>query len=322
LPDNSKAQHYIPQFYLKGFTDNGKLWVLEKWNAPRASRPKNEAHRPDFYTFHDLGYRDEAAERTLCLVENEVAPIIKKIANKTTDLTAQQISSLYIFVSVMFARVPNWRTMLDSKAGELLKEMMLKKAQNKEDFNADYRRFYRQRHQTDEELMTEAEKMRALILSGQWAAEQKSVGYNLKMMFQSAFAIAETIAPRSLELLVIQPHEQSGAPEESAFLTSDSPVVTLLPEAGGKASIGIGFGCEGAEVFMSLNKRVCLRIYEGKVHQRRVLISRDMVKQINNVIMAAATRYVYSSRGERRLARLFNEYGCKIIPGKNAFVFH
>jgi hypothetical protein len=42
-----KAQHYIPNFYLNGFTDRSRvLWVYEKFKPLRASKPKNEATSP------------------------------------------------------------------------------------------------------------------------------------------------------------------------------------------------------------------------------------------------------------------------------------
>jgi hypothetical protein len=55
-----KAQHYIPNFYLDGFTDTSRvLWVYEKFKPLRASKPKNEAHKPDYYTHVEQGERDE-----------------------------------------------------------------------------------------------------------------------------------------------------------------------------------------------------------------------------------------------------------------------
>jgi Protein of unknown function (DUF4238) len=63
VPEEAKAQHYIPKFYLKGFTDEqGKLWVCEKFKPIRDSKPKLEAHRPDYYTHAEQGERDETAE--------------------------------------------------------------------------------------------------------------------------------------------------------------------------------------------------------------------------------------------------------------------
>ncbi len=78
----TKAQHYIPKFYLKGFTDNqGALWVYEKFKPLRESKPKKEAHRPDYYSHIEKGERDETAEDALKIVESQVAPTIRKLAN-------------------------------------------------------------------------------------------------------------------------------------------------------------------------------------------------------------------------------------------------
>ena len=72
-PAEPKAQHYIPNFYLKGFTDKaGTLWVYEKFNPMRASTPKKEAHRPDYYTHEENGQRDETAENMLKVIESRV----------------------------------------------------------------------------------------------------------------------------------------------------------------------------------------------------------------------------------------------------------
>ena len=66
-PAEAKAQHYIPKFYLKGFTDRqGKLWVCEKFKPIRASKPKTEApHAPTDHTHAERGERDETAEDIL-----------------------------------------------------------------------------------------------------------------------------------------------------------------------------------------------------------------------------------------------------------------
>ncbi len=74
----AKAQHYIPKFYLKGFTDeHGKLWVREKFEPIRASKPKLEARRPDYYTHAEQGERDETAENVLKEAESRAADCLQ-----------------------------------------------------------------------------------------------------------------------------------------------------------------------------------------------------------------------------------------------------
>jgi hypothetical protein len=319
-PDSApevKAQHYIPKFYLKGFMDERRiLWVLDKGNPPRPSRPKAEAHRSDFYTFHERGYRDETAEHALTVVENAVAPIIRKIARVTADLTQPQIASLYAFVAVMFTRVPAWRSALDKMAAELMRQKSVERARDKKQFEDDYKKVFGAEH-GEKELSTEAEKLRQMFLSGEWTVEQKSVGFNLQMMFDSAFTVARALANRGCQILLAPPAD---SPEESAFLTSDNPVFTVQPDSQKEANVGVGFGLKGVEVYMPLNKHACLKIVESDVKQLRTVVSQAMVKQINRVVMLTAPKSVYSSRSERRLARLFDEYGCKVAPGENAFI--
>ena len=49
-------------------------------------------------------------------------------------------------------------------------------------------------------------------------------------------------------------------------------------------------------------------------------IEEGYVDQINRVTMATATRYLYSSEHYKRIARLFDESGCKVRPGKESFL--
>jgi hypothetical protein len=96
--------HYIPKFYLKGFTDKeGSLWVYENGKtAPRRSTTKHEGHRENYYVFEDRGFPDDSTEKMLSRVESVVAPTIKKLANSQFRLNDRQRSELYSFVALMF----------------------------------------------------------------------------------------------------------------------------------------------------------------------------------------------------------------------------
>jgi hypothetical protein len=131
-----KAQHYIPKFYLKGFTDKQHvLWVYEQFKPLRDSTPKKEAHRPDYYTHAEDGQRDESAENALQGAERQVAPIIRKLANPLYVLTQENAYHLTIFVALMFSRVPSWRDYLNTLAGKVIKEKLVKLASDKEQFH-------------------------------------------------------------------------------------------------------------------------------------------------------------------------------------------
>lgn len=126
-----KAQHYIPKFYLKGFTNRqGKLWVYERFKPMRESKSKREAHRPGYYTHSDQGERDETAESVLGMYESLAAPVVSKLATPQYVLTAENAAHLIMFVALMFARVPSWRENLDNAAAELARANHLEVARD------------------------------------------------------------------------------------------------------------------------------------------------------------------------------------------------
>ncbi|HKW63577.1 MAG TPA: DUF4238 domain-containing protein [Candidatus Acidoferrum sp.] len=305
----AKAQHYIPKFYLKGFTDERRaLWVYEKFKPFRESKPKHQAHRPDYYTHTGKGERDETAEDMLKSTESRVAPIICKLANPLYVLTPEKAAHLIIFVAFMFARVPSWREYLDSLAGKAMKEKQLRVAKDKEKFYKLCRDFETKKGET---LGMDHEQLRQFILNGEFELAQKSAAFNLGAMFSSALAILEELQHYRYQALY--------APNGKFFVTSDSPVNTVQPEGKGQATIGMGFGWQGVEVYFPLNKRACLKMKKG-IEPGGGFIAEGHVDQINNVTMATATRYLYSNERLRRIARLFDERGCKVRPGKESFL--
>jgi hypothetical protein len=100
--------HYVPKFYLKGFTDNHKkLWVYEKGtNAPRESKPKKEGHRPNYYVFTEGGRPNDSAEDMLKKVESIVSSTVRKLANPEFEMNEDERASLYAFSALTFVRVP------------------------------------------------------------------------------------------------------------------------------------------------------------------------------------------------------------------------
>ena len=305
----AKAQHYIPNFYLKGFTDsNGDLWVYEKFKPPRASKAKNEGHKPDYYTHAEHGQRDETAEDTLAEIESRAAPVLRKFTSPQFNPSGEQMGHVYLFVAFMFARVPSWREYLNKLLGKIAKKEHLKYARDKARF---YRRCEEIERVTGKPLNIGHEQLRQFILQGNFEIEQASTAFNLASMIKSALNVVEELQNYSYEVLY--------APETMFFFTSDSPVVTLRPEKGKQASIGMGFAWPDLEVYFPLNKRACLRL-KRQIAPDLLITSKSRFDQINRVTMINATRHLYASEGYRKTARLFDQCGCKVEPGENAFL--
>jgi hypothetical protein len=186
-----KAQHYIPKFYLKGFTDHQKrLWVCERFKPIRDSKPKDEAQRPDYYTLAEQGHRNETAEDILKQVESKAAPIICKLANPQYVLTPENATHVMMFVAFMFARVPSWRENLGNLAAQLAKKKLLEAANDKEQF---HRTCLEAEKEKGESLGVDFEELRQATLNDGFDIKQ-STAHNLGSMCLSALSIAKQLA--------------------------------------------------------------------------------------------------------------------------------
>lgn len=80
-----KRHHYIPEFYLEGFTDIDDMlciWIYEKGKDKSIkTNTKNAAVRRHFYTFTTIdGNKDsETFEDALAWIEGEAGSVFKKI---------------------------------------------------------------------------------------------------------------------------------------------------------------------------------------------------------------------------------------------------
>jgi Protein of unknown function (DUF4238) len=215
---------------------------------------------------------------------------------------------LYLFTAFMFTRVPSWREHLDRLLSHVVKEGQLSRARDKDRFHKLCEEFEKE---TGEALGMDCEELRQHVLRGEYEVVQGSTAFNLGSMFESALNVARELQTFGYEIVY--------APRNDFFLTSDSPVFTLQPDGAGEAGIGMGFGWPGVEVYFPLNKLACLRLKRGMEPGARGLTS-PSVAQINQVTMMNATRHLYSCEGYRRISWLFDQWGCKIEPGKNAFM--
>src|SRR5258706_16309220 len=85
-----KRHHFLPEFYLKGFTRDGYLWLYDRErDAFRQQTPSNTGVIGHFYTFtNTAGECDSTLEGVLSTVEGLAKPIIEKLRTRKA-LTAQ-----------------------------------------------------------------------------------------------------------------------------------------------------------------------------------------------------------------------------------------
>jgi hypothetical protein len=158
----------------------------------------------------------------------------------------------------------------------------------------------------------ESEKMREFVLSDNYTIKQKSAGYNLLLVFRHVIELT-ILLEREFQ------HDIFYAPAGSFFVACDNPVATFQPSRDGTALVGMGFGYPRTEILFPVNQRICLVLGRDGGNQR-LQASSPRMDQINGMIMGVAQKYLYAPINSDQLARDFNERGCTIKYGENAFM--
>ncbi len=106
-----RKHHYVPQFYLAGFTKNdckeGDLYVLDKEQGKTwKSTPKGSAHKRDFHAIDpEPGGDPMAVEKAMAQVEGQWSAALADVIEKKALPEDESFGDLMMFVAFMAVRV-------------------------------------------------------------------------------------------------------------------------------------------------------------------------------------------------------------------------
>jgi hypothetical protein len=109
-----RRHHYLPQFYLAGFTDKGTkkghLWVLDhETRGQWIAKPDDVAIECDLYRLDPAREAPLTVERVLETIESKAAPVIRNIARNHEMPDGEDYLALMEFIAAMVVRVPRLR---------------------------------------------------------------------------------------------------------------------------------------------------------------------------------------------------------------------
>ena len=294
MAQNNKPirQHYIPKFYLKGFTKSGKetdcLHVIEqKTGKQYKARPSELAVQKDIYTL-DTDYDDEVkygVENILSIVESDVASIIPQIIKNEELPSGKNYDLLMEFIAIMESRVPRGigRTKrLYDQTVRLIGKFL---TANKKKFNAQMN-VLRESGESIENVSYE--KVRELVDSGTYdvTVDQNTL---MKHFIEAVNTIYPSLRARTWSIYKI-------SMSEHYFICSDHPVFlgwTTLPE-GKWMQHAPGHELKNTHVTFPLNKEYAIRgVFEGE--SGIIQCSDEQIALINSQVACRADR-IYSCR--------------------------
>jgi hypothetical protein len=107
----SKKHHYIPIFYLKGFTDsNGQFYIYDKAKDEiRLSSPENSFFEKFSNSATIKDEKSDLAEQILAYFDGRTASYLEKLRSSSfeeQELTVENLYILRLFIATIFWRIP------------------------------------------------------------------------------------------------------------------------------------------------------------------------------------------------------------------------
>ena len=287
----AESQHYIPQFYLREFTDpetpNGHepyVWVYEheskKW---KKKSPKNIASKPDFYSFVDQeDKRRNEIEKGLSTIEGKTASIYRNKICTRQQLTIQEKATIAEFIVLMVTRVPSFHNIIDSSVCELTKILL---------------EMYNARPEAAKKLKEEYERDIGKKLPDDfdesWFDHSRykinaSKSFILKMMV-SLTEIAKIIFNMTWTFI--------HTTEKAWFITSDSPFNMRNPKSN-SPWYGQGLMYQDIEVTIPLSRQICILATWKKGLWPHIDIPQLVVEELNHDRIVASDKFIISSQND------------------------
>ncbi len=251
MSNQPRRHHYVPQFYLAGFTETGKpnglIHVLDKQRGKTwPSNPNGVAHQRDFHAIDDANCDPMSVEKALSKLEGQWSAALRRVIEARCLPEDESFGDLMVFVAFMAVRVVRIRQTLADAMDRVTKSLIwttLSTEQGRSQFRE---------HLAAAGHPVTDKQFGDLVEFGQRG--EYVVDYDQTWHVQQMIKMALVLAPvLSLRHWRLWPAEDE-APD---LICSDNPVapswVTPMP-----ALMSPAFGTPNTIVTIPLNKRIAI----------------------------------------------------------------
>lgn len=309
MTQTSKKHHYLPQFYIAGFTnEDGDVFVLEHETGKINKQSKNGTfHKYKYYTvdFTKHEKRDpEVAQRMRkalgienvdtskvkeypdmiedLLGESETlaAPIIKKLITREQIYDTEKIE-LSTFIAFMYTRNPAFHNFA-TKMEERMMEESIQKVFSKKDT---LRESYNEMLKEGKDIKVSLEDVLKFVEEKKYKIEIPKE-LNIQTMLIGTSTIDRILYNKTWLILE--------APKDTSFITNNNPVFIDHPIVDEKGPFAVGFETPGAQVFFPLSKE-CLLVMMNTSRGRTIgykKVDKVRVRELNARIFERSDSHV------------------------------
>jgi Protein of unknown function (DUF4238) len=279
-----KRHHYVPRFYLSGFTGaKERLFVV---NRPTRhsfrTAPDNVAGENYFNRIEVAGMDPNALEKALAEFEGEVAPALERIKQAKSLAKEEDRAQLVNFMAAIALRNPWRREAISQMHDELTRRQLQAKFGTKEAWER---------------------SVAEMKVAGVW---NEAAGVTFEDM-QAALKDAKLPIPKELNMIVeIDHHDRLtellwnrkwqivvAKDGTGGFVTTDDPVCLRWTDGQFHSGLSPGFALKETEIVFPLSTNLALRgSFEGE--ENVVDADADMVGTINSMVISNAQNQVYA----------------------------
>jgi hypothetical protein len=252
MTELKRRNHYVPRFYLAGFTgdgeDEGLVWVTDQDNGKRwRSRPEGIAFERDLYRFEGASAEPDLLENAFAEMEAHMARVLGTTRTSGILPTGEDLDILLFFVALLFVRVPGAMSRADEPMKEIAKMIMEEMIASPERWRATIDRAKASGVDLGPDVSYDSMKR---FVEEERFELRVNQNLRLRILMFRAEVIYAALKERRWRLLV--PPAEGGD-----LICSDHPAsIVSIDELPGL--FGPGFGMLGTEVSVPLNKRLVL----------------------------------------------------------------
>jgi hypothetical protein len=286
----ARQHHYVPQFYLKGFTYNRrkpKLFCFDfKDRKPFETTPENVAVERDFNRIDIDGYGIDAFEKTMAVEETVVAEALTRVIKSRSLADMDDRFWLFHLIATLATKTPPMRENMRSFHEQISRHVLGILTSSKEIWDHQTKKATEAGFMTGNEKVT-FESMKDFAQRGDYIVEVSTEAHLAREM-EMQKVVFPRLASRKWTLLT--------APAESAgFITSDHPASLMWSDLRERGSMyGPGFGLENTQVVFPISRELAM-LGAFEIHEEEREADEDLVAKVNGCVMVHATRQIYGA---------------------------
>jgi len=284
-----KKHHFLPQFYLRGFSINSReqIWQIEKTQHPESRKVaiKDAACETHYHTIDaDPKNKDRRTiEEYLSGIEGKQAELINTITGHG-GIQSYQKRRLAEFIMIMRFRVPAYKTYIEQTLGELVRNS------TRLMFRMD--KFPPPPPQVEELIKEKDDDIFDVEISN-WMILVRMLNIALDPKF------VQIIERMNLSLYK--------TPEGLEFVACDSPVAIFDPNYKKKKPYGVGLLNRDIDLTFPLTKRY-LVLASWKAGEGTCEAAEYQINEFNRRTVIMAKKYIWASSQTKQLTDLISSY--------------